>query len=209
MSFTETVLAPTSAELAELTRFTPRGQRIAADLPIAAGPEFIAAMIEKRLFKDANRAIPYFMTNRKACWWASLCIWRSLEGKLSTDEQRALDGCLRWIIDPSLEHRRSAGELADATSAASPVNCLGAAIRVADCLPPGATGFPAAKPRLAARLCFMATLACYFAGGRRPKHREEFALIGAEILHERQLWMLSPSAAADSHLSRYAVQGAS
>lgn len=189
-----------SADLAGLIQWTPAGKTSFASLPPMEGPAFVQAMLDKRLYRDANRAIPFLLSNRMACWWASLCIWHSLEKKLTPPEQQALDGCIRWIIDPSLEHRRSASDLADSTPSTSAVSCLGAAISVA-------VGGPSAKPRLSARLCTMAAVASYFAAGRQSNHREAYAIIGSELIHGRSHWALPPAEASRSQLYRIAKKG--
>ena len=189
-----------SADLAGLIQWSPAGKKIIAGMPPMEGPVFVQTLLDQKLYRDGNRAIPFLLSNRSACWWASLCIWHSLEKKLAPAEQRTLDGCLRWILDPTLEHRRSASDLADSTASTAAVSCLGAAISVA-------VGGPSAKPRLAARLCTMAAVASYFATGRQRQHREAYAIIGAEILHGRGHWALPPAVASRSQLYRFAEKG--
>jgi hypothetical protein len=83
---------------------------------------FVAALVEHECYRDAIRFLAFYLPKPQAVWWAYRCVQELWGESISEKENAALNAALRWVEEPSEDHRRSAGtaaELAEFQSAAS------------------------------------------------------------------------------------------
>jgi hypothetical protein len=71
---------------------------------------FFKTLCEHELFADALRFAAYALPRRDAIWWGSLCIWQVQRPRPKPDVEAALQAVVKWVRDPSEEHRRAAEE---------------------------------------------------------------------------------------------------
>lgn len=76
--------------------------------------EFLAVLMENRLFTDAIRLTAYRLSKRQAVWWGCLCAWDVCRPSPSSQVTAALQACARWVREPNEEHRRESERTADA-----------------------------------------------------------------------------------------------
>jgi hypothetical protein len=73
---------------------------------------FIDVLVERRLHADAVAFLVRVLTKPEAIWWGCLCAWDAARPNPSPAVQAALQAALRWLQEPSEEHRRAAEQAA-------------------------------------------------------------------------------------------------
>jgi hypothetical protein len=95
----------------------------AAPLSLAEGLE---KLLEAELYPDAVRYVACCLPIRAAIWWGCLCCWAvqrsGADGARPAAE--ALDAVVRWLQDPSEEHRRAAQRAGQTAGAETPAGAL-------------------------------------------------------------------------------------
>lgn len=85
---------------------------------------FFDQLVHQHYFADAVEFLARLLTKEQAIWWGCLCAWDAARPNPSPRAQAALQAALRWLQEPSEEHRRdaeNAGELAGMQTAAGAV----------------------------------------------------------------------------------------
>jgi hypothetical protein len=73
---------------------------------------------------DAVRFQTYSLPKREAVWWACLCL-RSVSNPMRKPKQaEALKAVLRWVLEPSEEHRQAAGKAGKAATFSTPIGAI-------------------------------------------------------------------------------------
>jgi hypothetical protein len=73
---------------------------------------------------DAVRFQTYSLPKRQAVWWACLCL-RSVSDPMRKPKQaEALKAVVRWVLDPSEEHRQAAGKAGKAATVNTPIGAI-------------------------------------------------------------------------------------
>lgn len=114
--------------------------------------EFLAALIEQGQLTDAVTFLSCALPKREALWWAYLCARQSAAPTLSPTDAEALNAVVRWVRDPTEEHRRAAMPAAEATEYETPPGliALGTFFSGGSMAPPDVNPVPPA-PELTAR----------------------------------------------------------
>ncbi|TWT97785.1 hypothetical protein Pla108_19370 [Botrimarina colliarenosi] len=82
---------------------------------------YFARLVDDDRQEEAIRFVAAWLGPRRAVWWGSLCVWRSLR---SNDDavvahNAAIDAAVAWVIAPNEENRRAAGVAAEAAGYAT------------------------------------------------------------------------------------------
>jgi hypothetical protein len=73
---------------------------------------------------DAVRFQTFSLPKREAVWWACLCL-RSVSDPMRKPKQaEALKAVIRWVLDPSEEHRQAAGKAGKAATFGTPIGAI-------------------------------------------------------------------------------------
>jgi hypothetical protein len=73
---------------------------------------------------DAVRFQAFSLPKREAVWWACLCL-RSVSDPMRKPKQaEALKAVVRWVLDPSEEHRQAAGKAGKVATFGTPVGAI-------------------------------------------------------------------------------------
>jgi hypothetical protein len=73
---------------------------------------------------DAVRFIVHSLPRREAVWWACLCLRSVADPMRKPKQAEALKAVVRWVLDPSEEHRRAAGKAGKAATFGVPVGAI-------------------------------------------------------------------------------------
>lgn len=118
-----TMLTPEDDKASDVCRrfeCSDEARKLLADEP--KGPEFVARLVSHRLYKDALRYMAYVLPARASVWWGLLCAWQVDRPAPVHAEAEAIRAALRWVQEPTEEHRRAAyhpGKAATGTPAGS------------------------------------------------------------------------------------------
>jgi hypothetical protein len=119
--------------------------------PDRAPRDYVQILIRNRLYEDAIGLIAHVLPQREGVWWAWSCARHAAGEKPPEPVTRALETTRAWIVEPTDENRRAAGDAAEelgydsapAFAAFAAFLCgetLGPADAVAAPPPPGASG---------------------------------------------------------------------
>lgn len=61
----------------------------------------------------ATRLAGHWLSKRKSVWWATLTVWWKLRETGTPAEKLLIDTIVQWVLQPSDELRRTAGQLAN------------------------------------------------------------------------------------------------
>ena len=77
--------------------------------------ELFLLLGKQQLYGPAVRFLAHALPKREAVWWACRCL-RAIEGSgFPLHDKRAVGAAEQWTVEPSEDHRRTAGTAADAT----------------------------------------------------------------------------------------------
>ncbi|MCF7993563.1 MAG: hypothetical protein K9L32_00650 [Chromatiaceae bacterium] len=113
--------------------------------------QFLTALVEQGQLRDAVTFMACALPKREALWWAYLCAREATTPPLCETDAAALDAAIRWISDPSEEHRQAAMPAAEATEYETPAGlvALGTFFSGGSIAPPDLSPVPTA-PELTA-----------------------------------------------------------
>ncbi|MGD8277598.1 MAG: hypothetical protein PVH00_06205 [Gemmatimonadota bacterium] len=81
--------------------------------PERAPRDYVQILIRNRLYEDAIGLIAHVLPPREGVWWAWSCA-RDAAGESPPEPvTRALETTRSWIVEPTDENRRAAGEVAE------------------------------------------------------------------------------------------------
>lgn len=174
------------AEVEQHVSLSPEARTLLASASSSA--EAISHLLRDNLDVDGVQALAYLMPIRKAVWWAAQCTWHGQDGKLPPLQDRALEGTVHWIVEPTRHHQAMATEIADKSSFDNPAGCCVKAASLAGAVADEV--FHPDQPLLAAR---MTTAAVFLACGQRMRIEPQagyrrFLLLGLEIAADKIPW---------------------
>jgi hypothetical protein len=70
--------------------------------------EYLDALTEQRLYRDALQFVAHLLPPRFAVWWGCLCAWHAARPEPPSVVAEALHAAVRWVLDPSEANRRAA-----------------------------------------------------------------------------------------------------
>lgn len=73
---------------------------------------------------DAVRFQVNTLPKRKAVWWACLCLRSVVDPMRKPKQAEALKAVVRWVLDPSEEHRRAAGKAGKTATFGTPIGAI-------------------------------------------------------------------------------------
>lgn len=76
---------------------------------------FIRRLINEQQYADAIRVLSLYLPKRDAILWAHQSVQFAMAGKLTQEEQVAMDAVIAFLKNPIDDHRRNAMEAAEAT----------------------------------------------------------------------------------------------
>ena len=89
--------------------------------------DYIAALMEKRLYPDAVRFLAHALPKRESVWWAWMCARKAAGENPPPKIKAALTATEKWIADPSDVNRRAAMEAAETAEFGTAAGCAGLA----------------------------------------------------------------------------------
>jgi hypothetical protein len=92
--------------------------------PGQAPPAFFGLLFANELFRDAVYFVAHLLPKREAVWWGILCAWHRARPQPAPEVGDALEAALRWVREPSEEHRRAAQGPGEKAGPATPAGAL-------------------------------------------------------------------------------------
>ena len=89
--------------------------------------EFVALMMENKLYPDAVRFLAHALPKREAVWWGWVCAKRAAGDAPPPPIKIVLAATERWIAQPTDENRRAAMAAAQQAGLDSAAGCAGLA----------------------------------------------------------------------------------
>jgi hypothetical protein len=89
---------------------------------------FFDLLIERQLLADAVEFLARLLTKEEAIWWGCLCAWYAARPTPAPAAQDALQAALRWLQEPTEEHRRGAESAARKAGADTPAGAVAHAV---------------------------------------------------------------------------------
>jgi hypothetical protein len=152
--------------------------------------QFVRALVAAEQYNDAIAFMSCALPKRDAVWWACVCAHES-EPRPTPVDAAALEAAVRWVKEPSEEHRRAAISVAEATEYATPggLAAFGAFLSGGSLTPPDIAPVPPADHLTARAVAGAVTLA---AVRSEPEKAEEkfrrFLERGLDVAYRRLRW---------------------
>lgn len=158
--------------------------------PEMAPREYVALLIEKKLYADAVRFVAHALPKREGVWWGWMCARRSAGEKPAPAAKAALDSTERWIAQPSDANRRAAMDAAEKAGFDVPAGCAGlAAFFSGDSLAPAGLPPVPPGPYLTAKAVAGAVIvAAVTEPDKAPEKFESFIAQGLDVVNRLKLW---------------------
>jgi len=93
---------------------------------------FFDSLVQQRLYPDAVGFLARLLTRQEVIWWGCLCAWDTARPNPSPAAQFALQAALRWLQEPSEEHRRGAEQAARKVGVQTPAGAVAQAVAFAE-----------------------------------------------------------------------------
>jgi hypothetical protein len=179
----KTIAISTVAELGE--------EAMALVSPDVHPLDFVALLMEKKLYPDAVRFVAHALPKREAVWWALVCARRSAGEQPPAKIKAALDATERWVAQPTEENRRAAMAAAEKAELGTAAGCTGLAAFFSggSLAPPEAPPVPPGE-FLAAKAVSGAVIFAAVAKEpeRAPEKFRSFVAQGVEVTNRVKLW---------------------
>ena len=97
--------------------------------PEASPREFLEGLVSAKQWLTAFKFLAHALPPREAVWWGSLCLKQTSSAPLPAAETAALRAAVVWVLDPTEENRRAAGDAgAGAAGVETPAGALATAV---------------------------------------------------------------------------------
>lgn len=96
--------------------------------PTDAPATFLKRLLDNEHYTDAIRMMAHRLSRRQAIWWGALCLEHDHGDELTSEESVALEAVVAWVLDPSDENRRRAGDAGKVAKAKTPAGSLAKAV---------------------------------------------------------------------------------
>jgi hypothetical protein len=153
--------------------------------------DFIAKMMEKRLYPDAVRFVAHALPKREGVWWAWMSARRVAGENPPPKIKAALEATEKWIAQPTDENRRAAKAAADTAKLGTAAGCAGlAAFFAGDSLGPADVPAVAPGPYLTAKAVAGAVNFAALTGDphQSPEKFNSFVAQGVDVTKRIKLW---------------------
>lgn len=197
-----TMAKPASA--AELGRLLELDAAAHALLEPGMSPrQFVTALRAHDRDLDALAVLAQALGKREAVWWGCVCAWHLQREKIKGPADAALAAAVRWVQEPSEEHRRSAGE----AGMSAGIECAPGGIAIAAFWSGGSMNpprLPVVEPPLTltavtiSRVLLGIPLAAL--PDQRPQQRNDIFELGAHVADGKNHWT-QPLIATAAHSS--------
>jgi hypothetical protein len=153
------------------------------------GRAFLDALVQRDDHESAVRVIAHLLAKPAALWWAGLCLWQATRPEPEPAVDEVLRVVLRWLREPSEEHRRTAkraAETAGGPKTPAGVLALGVTFSGSSMSEPGLPIVPPPE-HLSARM----TSACVLLSaslGERDELMRHFVRWGLDVADGKNLW---------------------
>ena len=154
-------------------------------------PEFVAVLVENKVYPDAVRFLAHALPKREAVWWGWMSARRAAGEHPPPKIKAALEATEKWIAQPTEENRRAAHAAAQAAEFSTAAGCagLGAFFSGGSIAPPEAPIVPPGEYLTAKAIAGAVNFA---AMGGEPKEAPEkfrsFIAQGLDVARRIQLW---------------------
>ena len=88
-------------------------------------------LVRDQLYADAVSFLARLLSKQEAIWWGCLCAWDAARPNPSPATQAALQASLRWLQEPTEEHRRAAETVAQKAGFETPAGAVAQAVAFA------------------------------------------------------------------------------
>lgn len=197
---TDVALAPAEA---------PRARDICAGIELTdpsrlllggnpTSPDYARLLVQEKLYDDAIQFLARALNKPDAVWWGCLCTWHVLREVAEERplESATIDAAVRWLIEPTDEHRRETRAQSKLAGWGTMAGQIGLAVFHAA----GSMSLPglpevAPKPDLTAKNIVAAlTLGVQTAGAQKASREKVFSQLGLDVLAGRNTWQSEPPA---------------
>lgn len=161
-------------------------------------PDYAGQLVQEKLYDDAIQFLARALTKPEAVWWGCLCTWHVLREVAEERplESATIDAAVRWLIEPTDEHRRETRAQSKLAGWGTMAGQVGLAVFHAE----GSMSLPglpevASKPDLTAKNTVAAlNLGIQTAGAQKAARGKVFAQLGLDVLAGRNTWQSDPPA---------------
>jgi hypothetical protein len=151
--------------------------------------QFVAKLIEKRLYPDAIRFTAHQLPRASAVWWGCLCVWEVSRDKPTAAAEAALKGVIDWLRESTDENRRLAETRAEAAGIDTPAGLLSLAVFMnSGSITPPELPKVEAKPHLTPNLVANAVLMASRTVQPETTLQRQFLEIARDVLDGRSHW---------------------
>lgn len=88
-------------------------------------PDFVAVLVDKKLYPDAVRFLAHALPKREAVWWGWMSARRAAGENPPPKIKAALEATEKWIAQPTEENRRAAHAAAQQAQFGTAAGCAG------------------------------------------------------------------------------------
>jgi hypothetical protein len=153
--------------------------------------DFVAKLMDKRLYPDAVRFVAHALPKREAVWWAWMSARRGAGENAPPKIKSSLEATEKWIAQPTDDNRRAAKAAAEAAQLGTAAGCAGlAAFFAGDSLaPPDCPAVPPG-PYLTAKAVTGAVIFAAMSGepNQAPEKFKSFVAQGLDVAKRIKLW---------------------
>ena len=193
--------APSTAPLPPLPKRTSRELAAVAELEEPAVKllteadvpqrDYVAQLVEQKLFVDAVRFVAFALPRREAVWWAWVCARKAAGAEPPPKIKASLDATEKWIVQPTDEHRRSAMTAAETAGFGTPAGCAGLAafMSAGSIAPTNVQTVPPPELMTGTAVAGSVTLSGVITEPEKAEEKyAEYIRIGLEVADRTKLW---------------------
>jgi hypothetical protein len=185
-------VARQSSKTAALSSLAEVGDEAAALVRPELHPrDYVALLLEKKLYPDAVRFLAHALPKREAVWWGWVCARRAAGDNPPPKIKACLEATEKWIAQPTEEHRRAAMAAAETAELGTAAGCagLGAFFSGGSLAPPDAPAVPPGE-YLTAKAISGAVIFAAVTGEpeKAPERFQGFVAQGLDVTTRIKLW---------------------
>lgn len=186
----ESSLSKRTADLVSVAALSAEARALIGDG--VAPRQFFERLVDAHMYRDAIRWLPHLLPKPAAVWWGCLCAWEVYRPSPPAAVDDALQAAMRWVVEPSDNHRYAAGATARAAGCGSIAGTLALAVLHSggSLRPPKLSAYPP-QPWRTARLVGLSVYlaSCTFPHQRYDAVRRQFLEMGRDVAERRLLWL--------------------
>jgi hypothetical protein len=166
-------------------------EAMALMLPDQKPPDFVALLVDRKLYPDAVRFLAHGLPKREAVWWGWMSARRSAGENAPPKIKAALEATERWIAQPTEDNRRAAHAAAQIAKFTTAAGCagLGAFFSGGSLAPPEVPPVPPGEYLTAKAIAGAVNLAAMGGEPREaPEKFKSFIAQGVDVARRIRLW---------------------